>query len=107
LTDVIITDYITEPSVESKLLEKVARVSTLGAKDEMEILPRAEKADVLMVWHVIPKLTGKTLSKLRNCRGIVRCGVGYDNVDLEAAGELGCTSAMSQITARKKLRTTP
>lgn len=89
MTEVVIADYITEPSLESKVLENVAKVSALGAKDEMQILPKAEKADVLMVWHIIPKLTEKTLGRLRNCKGIVRCGVGYDNVDLKAAGELG------------------
>lgn len=89
MAEVAIADYITEPSIESEVLENVARVIVLDAHDELQILPEAKEADVLMVWHAIPKLTCKTLSKLRKCRGIIRCGVGYDNVDVEAAGKLG------------------
>src|SRR5262249_8641883 len=35
------------------------------------------------------KLTAASLSRLSRCRVVVRVGVGFDNVDLRAAGELG------------------
>src|SRR5438094_8568516 len=35
------------------------------------------------------KLTAASLERLPACRAVVRCGVGVDNVDLEAAGRLG------------------
>jgi phosphoglycerate dehydrogenase-like enzyme len=35
------------------------------------------------------KLTAASLTRLPRCRVVVRCGVGFDNVDLEAAGKLG------------------
>ena len=35
------------------------------------------------------KITEKLIAAMTKCRGIIRCGVGYDNVDLEAAGKRG------------------
>src|SRR4029450_7856960 len=45
-------------------------------------------ADALLVFHDI-KLSERSIGTLAKCRGIVRCGVGYDNVDLKAAGQRG------------------
>lgn len=41
-----------------------------------------------MVWHIVPWWSA-TPGKLMCRKGIVRCGAGYDNVDLEAAGKNG------------------
>ena len=49
---------------------------------------RRRRADVLLVYHTI-KITEKTIATLSKCRGIIRCGVGYDNVDIDAAGKRG------------------
>src|SRR5262245_23499524 len=35
------------------------------------------------------RLTGASLARMPRCRAVVRCGVGVDNLDLEAAGRLG------------------
>jgi phosphoglycerate dehydrogenase-like enzyme len=43
---------------------------------------------VLLVFHTI-KIGERTLSRLTRCKGIVRCGVGFDNVDIHAAGARG------------------
>jgi C-terminal binding protein len=43
---------------------------------------------VLRVYHDI-KLTEGGLSGLPRCRAVIRCGVGFDNVDLAAAGQRG------------------
>jgi phosphoglycerate dehydrogenase-like enzyme len=42
----------------------------------------------LLVYHTI-QLSERSIGTLRKCRGIIRCGVGYDNVDLQAAGRRG------------------
>ena len=44
--------------------------------------------DALQVWHEVP-IDKPLLTKLDQCRLIVRCGVGYDHIDLEAAGRAG------------------
>jgi lactate dehydrogenase-like 2-hydroxyacid dehydrogenase len=84
----VIADYIIEPTVESGILQGAADVIALDAKKEADLLPDAARADVLMVWHIL-MWSDRILRKFRKCKGIVRCGVGYDNVDLEAAGRLG------------------
>ncbi len=45
-------------------------------------------ADALVVWHEM-KIDEAFLSKLDACRIIVRAGVGFDHIDLEAAGQAG------------------
>ncbi len=45
-------------------------------------------ANVLLVFHDI-KLSERALAPLTQCKGIVRCGVGYDNVDIRFAGAHG------------------
>jgi phosphoglycerate dehydrogenase-like enzyme len=44
--------------------------------------------DALVVWHEM-KLDRALLSSLSRCRIVVRAGVGFDHIDLEAAAELG------------------
>ena len=44
--------------------------------------------DALHVWHEVP-IDKSLVAKLDRCRIIVRCGVGYDHIDLEAAGHAG------------------
>lgn len=45
-------------------------------------------ANALIVWHNTP-ITEAGLSRLRNCRALIRNGVGFDSVDIAAAGKLG------------------
>lgn len=45
-------------------------------------------AEALLVWHEIPIDTA-LIAKLDRCRIIVRTGVGFDHIDLEAAGRAG------------------
>lgn len=47
-----------------------------------------ETADALLVWHEV-KIDAALIDCLRNCRIIVRAGVGFDHIDLEAAGRAG------------------
>jgi len=43
------------------------------------------RADGLVVWHEM-RIDADFISALKNCRIIVRAGVGFDHIDLEAAG---------------------
>lgn len=66
--------------VEQEILGDLAKVEPLEVTSEEELWGRVEDAAALMVYHTI-RVTQATISRLQNCRLIVRCGVGYDNVD--------------------------
>ncbi len=85
---VVVTDAVAEPGTETKVLENVADLRLLYTNDETVVAESAQEADVLLVFHTI-QLGERTLSRLTRCKGIVRCGVGFDNVDIRAAGARG------------------
>ncbi|WP_437203103.1 C-terminal binding protein [Planctomicrobium sp. SH664] len=86
---VVITDFINPPLLhEERILGDLAEVSALNAFSEEDLVGRIEDADAIMLYHFLP-LTRKTIDRLQRCRLIVRCGVGVDNVDREAARERG------------------
>jgi D-3-phosphoglycerate dehydrogenase len=85
---VVITDHLAEAGVERSVLDPVAEVRLLQTNDEREVARVGPEADVLLVFHDI-KLSERAIGALTRCRGIVRCGVGFDNVDLHAAGRHG------------------
>lgn len=85
---VIVTDTVADLGPERKILDDVADVTLLTTNDEAEVARRGAEADALLVYHTI-KLTERSIATLTKCRGIIRCGVGYDNVDIEAAGKRG------------------
>lgn len=86
---VIITDFITDDlSVEHQVLGELARVEALGAMREEELAGRIEEADAVMVYHYLG-LSRSTIERLRHCKLIVRCGVGFDNVDHAFARQRG------------------
>jgi hypothetical protein len=85
---VVVTDSLAEAGPETDILQDIAEIRLLGTNDEADVARHATEADVLLVYHTI-KLTERSIATLRRCRGIIRCGVGYDNVDLEAAGRRG------------------
>jgi C-terminal binding protein len=85
---VVVTDYLAEAGSEQKILADVADIRLLQTIDEDDVARLGSDADVLLVYHDI-KLSERSIAALAKCRGIVRCGVGYDNVDLVAAGSRG------------------
>ena len=64
------------------------RSELLQTSDEADVVRSAPNADVLLVYHDI-KLGEHSIAQLPRCKGIIRCGVGFDNVDLQAAGSHG------------------
>jgi D-3-phosphoglycerate dehydrogenase/C-terminal binding protein len=85
----VITDLIVD-SLEPELavLGDLAEIESLDAHDERELAGRIEDADAVMLYHSLD-LSRRTIETLTCCRAIVRCGVGYDNVDCEAALKCG------------------
>lgn len=47
-----------------------------------------KRADAILAWHDL-EYDSELIQQLDNCKILVRVGVGYDNVDLEAANEHG------------------
>src|SRR6266498_1512492 len=90
---VVVTDFITEPlDHERRILGDLAEVVALNAFSEEDLPGRIEDASAIMLYHFI-RLTARTIQRLTQCRLIVRCGVGFDNVDGRAARERGITVA--------------
>src|SRR5438105_10347274 len=85
---VVVPDFLTEASLEQRVLEDVADVRALASPDENELLRQVPEADVLIFFHEV-RLTGRSLAQLSRCKGAIRCGVGVDNIDLKTAGQLG------------------
>ncbi len=86
---VVVTDFIREPlDREREVLGDAADVEALDATSEAELVGRIEDADAIMLYHAL-SITRATIERLQCCRLIVRCGVGYDNVDCLAARERG------------------
>ncbi|HIG28880.1 MAG TPA: C-terminal binding protein [Verrucomicrobiales bacterium] len=89
MKQVYITDYMTPPPVlEQKELESIAEVACLLAKSEEELRGRVERAHGLIVCHEV-SIGRQVIESLEHCEAIVRCGVGFDQIDLQAAGECG------------------
>ncbi len=75
-------------TVERGVLDSTAEVRTI-ALDFNEPLPAAAlAADVLLLWHNIP-VGPDVIGRLKNCRALIRNGVGYDSVDTAAAAAAG------------------
>jgi D-3-phosphoglycerate dehydrogenase/C-terminal binding protein len=78
---VAITDFILDDlTPERGILDDLAEIVACNVQNETELVGRIENADAIMMYHCIT-LSRRTIERLTNCRVIVRCGVGYDNVD--------------------------
>jgi D-3-phosphoglycerate dehydrogenase/C-terminal binding protein len=86
---VVITDFIAgalEP--EHRILGELASITAIDSHSEQDLIGKIEDADAIMIYHNIA-LTRFTIERLKHCKLIVRCGVGYDNVDFRFARERG------------------
>ena len=78
---VVITDFILDDlAPERRLLGEIADVVACNAAQESELVGKVEDADAMMIYHCIT-ISRATIERLTNCKLIVRCGVGFDNVD--------------------------
>jgi D-3-phosphoglycerate dehydrogenase len=88
---VIISDYV-EPNLdweEEQFREMGVNFSYFQLKfaSPQEILKYTSNADILIV--NMAKITAEVMAGLHQCKLIIRHGVGYDNVDVDAANERG------------------
>lgn len=85
---IVITDFVADKlSIEREILGHLADVVAADAYDERQLWGIVDDADALMVYHNLA-LSGETVRRLKRCRLIVRCGVGYDNVDHRLAAQM-------------------
>lgn len=63
-------------------------VAQVDGTDRARLLDATRDADVVMaVLH--EQIDRGVVENLRHCRALVRCGIGYDNIDVQAATERG------------------
>ena len=86
---VLITDFLNDDlAPERRIFGDLANVTALYALTESDLIGRIEDADAVLVYHYLG-LSADTINRLRKCRIIVRCGVGFDNVNRAAARAKG------------------
>jgi len=84
-----ITDYLTPPvKIEEDALAGLADVECLMSLGPDDLVGRINDSDGVILYHQtsIPR---RVIDVLDRCQVIVRGGVGFDAVDLEAAGKKG------------------
>lgn len=86
---VVIADFINDSlEIEQNVLADVADVQAFDALHEHELAGQIESASAIMLYHNL-SITRETIKNLNHCQLIVRCGVGFDNVDHAFARTLG------------------
>ena len=74
--------------MERAVIGQAAEVRRFLCHSDAEFTDEVCGARALIVWHNTP-VRAAGLARLRNCRAIVRNGVGFDSVDIAAAREHG------------------
>ena len=89
MSKVVITDYtFPDLSIETEILEAVGLEVTSGqCKTQQELVTLAADADYVITQFA--PIDVDVIKSMPNCKVIVRYGIGYDNVDCEAAKENG------------------
>ncbi|PSR56985.1 C-terminal binding protein [Adhaeribacter arboris] len=86
---VVITDFLSDSlETETKILNALADVVALNAFSEEDLIGKVEEADAIILYHLLT-MSKNTIARLKNCRLIVRAGVGIDNVDYRYARTRG------------------
>ena len=91
---VVIIDWSKQPigdpdaAIERRIIGDAADVRTFLCNSDADFSGEILEATALIVWHNIP-ITGAGMGRLKRCRAIIRNGVGFDSVDVQAAAECG------------------
>jgi D-3-phosphoglycerate dehydrogenase/C-terminal binding protein len=80
--------YLSDPDIERGVLMPEARPVLSRVNSAEELVGLIDEAAAVISWHTIP-LPGLVIERLKNCRGIVRAAVGFDNIDIECAARRG------------------
>jgi phosphoglycerate dehydrogenase-like enzyme len=91
---VAIIDWAASPlddsnsAIERELIGENADVKRFLCASDADFDDEICSADVLIAWHNTP-ITEVGLARLKNCKALIRNGVGFDSVDIKAARRLG------------------
>lgn len=86
---VAVTDHLF-PSMddEARMFREMDTELAIGqCKDEDEVIALCRNADAVL--NTYARMTPRVIESLERCKVIVRFGIGYDNVDVEAATRCG------------------
>ncbi len=86
---VLIADFLEDDSIEAPVLQGVAKTEVIRGHHESDLFPFLAEADAILLFHDVERMSDATFEVARRCKVVVRAGVGYNNVDLEAAGRRG------------------
>ncbi len=75
-------------AIERELIGDAAEVKRFLCSSDADFNDEICNADVLIAWHNTP-ITAVGLARLKKCKALIRNGVGFDSVDIEAARRLG------------------
>ncbi|HEV3024284.1 MAG TPA: C-terminal binding protein, partial [Pirellulales bacterium] len=90
---VVVTDFLNHAAdAEERILGDIATIEVMLANHEEQLAGKIDDADCVMIYHTL-KFTARSIERLKHCKLIVRCGVGYDNVDGAAARARGIALA--------------
>ncbi len=77
-----------ESAIEKHIIGQAARVTRHLCDTDADIDDELASADAVIIWHNMP-LSVRGIERLKRCRAIIRNGVGFDSVDIQAARERG------------------
>jgi D-3-phosphoglycerate dehydrogenase len=80
---ILISEPLPHLEEDVKALSAYADVKVASSYTEAELCKEITDADLLMI--VYAKVTSKVIESAPRLRGIVRCGIGVDNIDIKAA----------------------
>jgi phosphoglycerate dehydrogenase-like enzyme len=86
---VVIADFLEDAEHEAPVLGPGVRIVVARSHHEDDLAPALGEADALILFHDIEAMTDATFARAPRLKAVVRAGVGYNNVDLLAAGRRG------------------
>ena len=75
-------------TVEQAIIGNAARLKYFLTDDGNDFTPEILGAHIIIVWHNA-NIPAATIAKMKQCRAIIRNGVGFDTVDVAAAAARG------------------
>jgi D-3-phosphoglycerate dehydrogenase len=80
---ILISEPLPNLQEDLRILSAYADVKVASSYTEADLCKEIADADILMI--VYAKVTSRVIGSAPKLRGIVRCGIGLDNIDIKAA----------------------
>ncbi len=85
---VYVPEFRTPVEPQKEILDSIARIITVKAKDEVELISILSRVDVVLL-TLNTKMRRTVIEACPNLRLIAKYGVGIENIDIHAATEMG------------------